>query len=113
MVIDIFNDNRTMYDYAVNYFKDGLPGQPDVVADGALPYFSIANFTEATGKTLMQMQDQEGTRPTLSSASPCWGSLVNRVGTKEWICTPCTAIRSWMRKFSFAAIQLRWGRMTE
>lgn len=58
MAIGIFNDNRTMYDYAVNYFKDGLPGQPEVVANGALPYFSIANFTEeGTGKTLMQMQE--------------------------------------------------------
>lgn len=58
MAIGIFNDNRTMYDYAVNYFKDGLPGQPEVVANGALPYFSIANFTEEdTGRTLMQMQE--------------------------------------------------------
>lgn len=58
MAIGIFNDNKTMYDYAVNYFKDGLPGQPEVVANGALPYFSIANFTEeGTGKTLMQMQE--------------------------------------------------------
>lgn len=58
MAIGIFNDNKTMYDYAVNYFKDGLSGQPEVVANGALPYFSIANFTEeGTGKTLMQMQE--------------------------------------------------------
>lgn len=58
MAIGIFNDNRTMYDYAVNYFKDGLPSQPDVVANGALPYFSIANFTEdGSGKTLMQIQE--------------------------------------------------------
>ncbi|KAG6365886.1 hypothetical protein INS49_000062 [Diaporthe citri] len=34
MAIAIFNDNKTMYDYAVNYFKDGLPGQPEVVANG-------------------------------------------------------------------------------
>lgn len=58
MAIGIFNDNKTMYDYAVKYFKDGLPGQPEVVANGALPYFSIANFTEeGTKKTLMQMQE--------------------------------------------------------
>lgn len=58
MAIGIFNDNRTMYDYAVNYFKHGLPGQPEVVTNGALPYFSIANFTEdGTGKTLMQIQE--------------------------------------------------------
>ncbi|KAG8168160.1 hypothetical protein KVR01_003849 [Diaporthe batatas] len=58
MAIGIFNDNRTMYDYAVDYFEHGLPGQPEVVANGALPYFSIANFTEDdTGKTLMQIQE--------------------------------------------------------
>lgn len=58
MAIGIFNDSRTMYDYAVNYFKDGLPGQPEVVANGALPYFSIANFTEeVTEKLPMQMQE--------------------------------------------------------
>ncbi|KAF4778489.1 hypothetical protein HER10_EVM0005742 [Colletotrichum scovillei] len=58
MAIGIFNDNRTMYDYAVNYFKNGIPGQPEVVANGALPYFSIANFTEeGSGKTLMQIQE--------------------------------------------------------
>ncbi|UQC76393.1 uncharacterized protein CLUP02_17906 [Colletotrichum lupini] len=58
MAIGIFNDNRTMYNYAVNYFKNGIPGQPEVVANGALPYFSIANFTEqGSGKTLMQIQE--------------------------------------------------------
>ncbi|KAK2613466.1 hypothetical protein N8I77_000379 [Diaporthe amygdali] len=58
MAIGIFNDNKTMYDYAVKYFKDGLPGQPEVVANGTLPYFSVANFTEdGTNKTLMQMQE--------------------------------------------------------
>ncbi|POS78307.1 hypothetical protein DHEL01_v203294 [Diaporthe helianthi] len=58
MAIGIFNENRTMYDYAVDYFKNGLSGQPEVVANGALPYFSIANFTEdGTGKTLMQIQE--------------------------------------------------------
>ncbi|KAF4817573.1 hypothetical protein CGCSCA5_v005916 [Colletotrichum siamense] len=58
MSIGIFTENRTMYDYAVNYFKNGLPGHSEVVANGALPYFSIANFTEEdSGKTLMQMQE--------------------------------------------------------
>ncbi|KAM5343814.1 hypothetical protein ACJ41O_012351 [Fusarium nematophilum] len=56
MAIGIFNDNRTMYDFAVNYFKHGpLDG---AVANGALPFFSIANFTEeGSGKTLMQGQE--------------------------------------------------------
>lgn len=57
MAIGIFNDNKTMYDYAVNYFKDGLPGQPEVVANGALPYFSIANFTEE-GKSEYPLRHQ-------------------------------------------------------
>lgn len=58
MAIGIFNDNRTMYDYAVAYFRDGVPGRSEVMANGALPYFSVANFTEeGSGKTLMQMQE--------------------------------------------------------
>jgi hypothetical protein len=58
MAVGIFNDDREMYDYAVDYWKNGVPGLPDVVANGALPYFSIANFTELdTGKTLMQIQE--------------------------------------------------------
>ncbi|KAH7129050.1 GPI anchored protein-like protein [Dactylonectria macrodidyma] len=58
MAIGIFNDNHTMYDHAVNYWKNGIPGQPEVVANGALPYFSIANFTEeGSGKKLMEIQE--------------------------------------------------------
>ncbi|KAH6964679.1 GPI anchored protein-like protein [Fusarium avenaceum] len=56
MAIGIYTDNHTMYDYAVNYFKHGLPD--GAVANGALPFFSIANFTEeASGKTLMEIQE--------------------------------------------------------
>ncbi|KAI0102961.1 GPI anchored protein-like protein [Nemania sp. FL0031] len=56
MAIGIFTDNTTMYDYAVNYFINGLPD--GVVANGALPFFSIANFTEeGSGKILMQGQE--------------------------------------------------------
>ena len=56
MAIGIFTDNHTMYDYAVNYFINGLPD--NVVANGALPFFSIANYTEEdSGKTLMQIQE--------------------------------------------------------
>ncbi|KAH9867481.1 hypothetical protein IAQ61_008075 [Plenodomus lingam] len=56
MAIGIFNDNRTMFDFAVNYFRDGpVDGK---VAYGALPFFSIANFTEeGSGKILMQGQE--------------------------------------------------------
>ncbi|KAF2021720.1 GPI anchored protein-like protein [Aaosphaeria arxii CBS 175.79] len=55
MAIGIFTDNATMYDFAVDYFLTG----PDdgAVANGALPFFSIANFTEDGGKTLMQGQE--------------------------------------------------------
>ncbi|KAJ3547944.1 hypothetical protein NM208_g1248 [Fusarium decemcellulare] len=56
LAIGIFNDNRTMFNFAVDYFKYGPPG--GVVANGALPFFSIANFTEEdTGKVLMQGQE--------------------------------------------------------
>jgi hypothetical protein len=56
LAIGIFNDNHTMYNFAVDYFKYGPPG--GVVANGALPFFSIANFTEdGTGKILMQGQE--------------------------------------------------------
>ncbi|KAI1366767.1 GPI anchored protein-like protein [Xylaria arbuscula] len=56
MAIGIFTDNHTMYDYAVDYFRNGLPN--DIVANGALPFFSIANFTEEnSGKTLMEIQE--------------------------------------------------------
>lgn len=56
MAIGIFTDNATMFDYAVEYF---LYGPADgSVANGALPFFAIANFTEEdTGKTLTQMQE--------------------------------------------------------
>lgn len=56
MAIGIFNDNRTMYNYAVDYFKNGLPGGS--FTNGALPFFSIANFTEeGSGKILMRGQE--------------------------------------------------------
>lgn len=58
MSIGIYNDNQTMFDYAVDYFMNGLPG--GVVANGALPFYSIANFTEEVssgGKILMQGQE--------------------------------------------------------
>ncbi|KAH9882960.1 hypothetical protein J1614_000326 [Plenodomus biglobosus] len=59
MAIGIFNDNRTMFDFAVNYFKDGpVDGK---VAYGALPFFSIANFTEEGSKKIL-MQGQEAGR---------------------------------------------------
>ncbi|KAJ5598306.1 exopolysaccharide inner membrane protein-like protein [Penicillium hordei] len=54
--IGIFNDNQTMYEYAVHYWQYGLPDS-SVVVNGALPYFSIANFTEDTDKQLMQIQE--------------------------------------------------------
>jgi hypothetical protein len=57
MAIGIFNDNRTMYDYAAHYWQYGLP-DGSVVVNGALPYFSIANFTEEdSGKRLMEIQE--------------------------------------------------------
>ncbi|CAH0022136.1 unnamed protein product [Clonostachys rhizophaga] len=58
MSVGIFNENRTMFDFAVDYWKNGLPGDSSVVVNGALPYFSIANYTEeGSGKTLMQHQE--------------------------------------------------------
>ncbi|CAI7575781.1 unnamed protein product [Penicillium viridicatum] len=54
--IGIFNDNQTMYEYAVHYWQYGLPDS-SVVVNGALPYFSIANFTEDSGKQLMEIQE--------------------------------------------------------
>lgn len=57
MAIGIFTDNSTMYNWAVETFLNGLPDS-SVVINGALPYFSIANFTEeGSGKTLMQGQE--------------------------------------------------------
>ncbi|KAK7179401.1 hypothetical protein DPSP01_010398 [Paraphaeosphaeria sporulosa] len=57
MAIGIYSDNSTMYNWAVNLFLNGLP-DPSVVVNGALPYFSIANFTEeGSKKTLMEMQE--------------------------------------------------------
>ncbi len=57
MAIGIFTDNATMYNWAVDTFLRGLPDS-SIVVNGALPYFSIANFTEAdTGKTLMEIQE--------------------------------------------------------
>ncbi|KAM0130875.1 hypothetical protein ACHAP3_007102 [Botrytis cinerea] len=59
MAIGIFNDNATMYNYAVDYFKYGLPD--DAVANGALPFFSIANFTEEGSEKIL-MEGQEAGR---------------------------------------------------
>lgn len=59
MAIGIFNDNATMYNYAVNYFKYGLPEA--AVANGALPFFSIANYTEEGSEKIL-MQGQEAGR---------------------------------------------------
>ncbi|KAH8431840.1 uncharacterized protein LDX57_009491 [Aspergillus melleus] len=57
MAIGIFTDNQTMVDDAAQYWQFGLPDS-QVVVNGALPYFSIANFTEpGSGKTLMEMQE--------------------------------------------------------
>ncbi|KAH7090828.1 GPI anchored protein-like protein [Paraphoma chrysanthemicola] len=57
MAIGIFTENTTMYNWAVETFLNGLPDS-SVVINGALPYFSIANFTEpGSGKTLMQGQE--------------------------------------------------------
>ncbi|KAL1856609.1 hypothetical protein Plec18170_003578 [Paecilomyces lecythidis] len=57
MAIGIFTDNRTMFDYAAHYWQYGLPDS-SVVVNGALPYFSIANFTEEdSGKRLMEIQE--------------------------------------------------------
>lgn len=55
VAIGVYTDNATMFDFAVEYF---LHGPADgAVANGALPFFGIANFTEEnTGKTLTQMQ---------------------------------------------------------
>ncbi|KAI8943627.1 hypothetical protein NX059_001612 [Plenodomus lindquistii] len=59
MAIGIFNDNRTMFDFAVDYFRNGpVDGR---TAYGALPFFSIANFTEE-GSTKVLMQGQEAGR---------------------------------------------------
>jgi hypothetical protein len=57
MAIGIFTDNSTMYNWAVETFLNGLPDS-SIVINGALPYFSIANYTEeGGGKTLMQSQE--------------------------------------------------------
>lgn len=51
LAVAIFTDNQTMYDHAIDYFLTGD-------GTGALPVFSIANYTERrTGKTLMQGQE--------------------------------------------------------
>ncbi|KAH8197768.1 hypothetical protein TruAng_008057 [Truncatella angustata] len=56
MSIGIYNNDKTMYDFAVDYFNNGPPG--NVVANGALPIYSIANFTEeGSGKILMEGQE--------------------------------------------------------
>lgn len=56
MAIGIYTDNATMFDFAVEYFLHGP--EDGAVANGALPFFGIANFTEEdTGKTLTQMQE--------------------------------------------------------
>ncbi|KAH6612169.1 GPI anchored protein-like protein [Boeremia exigua] len=56
MAIGIFTDNTTMFNYASAYFANGPAG--GAVSFGALPFFSIANLTEAgSGKSLMQTQE--------------------------------------------------------
>ena len=56
MAIGIYTDNSTMFDFAIEYFLYGP--EDGAVANGALPFFGIANFTEEdTGKTLTQMQE--------------------------------------------------------
>lgn len=56
MSIGIYNDNQTMYESTIDYFKNGPRG--GIVANGALPFYSIANFTEeGSGKVLMEGQE--------------------------------------------------------
>ncbi|KAL4893387.1 exopolysaccharide inner membrane protein-like protein [Aspergillus ambiguus] len=56
MAIGIFTDDRDMFNYATHYWQYGLPS--GVVVNGALPFFSIANFTEpGSGKRLMEIQE--------------------------------------------------------
>lgn len=51
LAIGIFTDNQTMYDYALDYVRNGP-------SNGALPVFAIANYTErGSGKTLTQGQE--------------------------------------------------------
>ncbi|KAJ5833379.1 chondroitin AC/alginate lyase [Penicillium riverlandense] len=51
MAIGVFNDNQTLYDYALNYALTGP-------STGALPRFDIANFTESgTNKPLVEGQE--------------------------------------------------------
>lgn len=51
MAIAVFNDNQTLYDYALNYATNGA-------STGALPGFQIATFTESgTGKRLVEGQE--------------------------------------------------------
>ncbi|KAJ5660009.1 hypothetical protein N7507_006460 [Penicillium longicatenatum] len=51
LAIGIFTDNQTMYDYALNYVRNGP-------SNGALPVFGIANYTEpCSEKTLTQGQE--------------------------------------------------------
>jgi hypothetical protein len=51
LAISIFTDNQTMYDYALNYVRNGP-------SNGALPVFGISNYTEpCSEKTLTQGQE--------------------------------------------------------
>ncbi|KAJ5301720.1 hypothetical protein PENANT_c002G02390 [Penicillium antarcticum] len=51
LAIGIFTDNQTMFDYGIDYVCTGP-------SNGALPVFSVANYTEAgTCKTLTQGQE--------------------------------------------------------
>ncbi|CAI7636086.1 unnamed protein product [Penicillium crustosum] len=51
LAIGIFTDNQTMYDYALNYVRNGP-------SNGALPVFAIANYTESgSDKVLTQGQE--------------------------------------------------------
>ncbi|KAJ5699747.1 exopolysaccharide inner membrane protein-like protein [Penicillium majusculum] len=77
--IGIFNDNQTMYEYAAHYWQYGLPDS-SVVVNGALPYFSIANFTEDSGKQLMQIQESGRDQ---GHASLCI-ALLGVIGQQGW-----------------------------
>lgn len=79
MAVGVFNDNSTMYSHAVEYWKYGLGN--DIVVNGALPFLSIANFTEeGSGKTLMEVQEsgRDQGHCTLSIA------LLGVIGQQGW-----------------------------
>ena len=53
MAIGIFTDNKTMYDHAVDYLLTGL-------SNGALPVFTIANYTEDGSRKLLAQTQEAG-----------------------------------------------------